>query len=115
MNSLFQIVKAASRTVDENSRVAKRRTLDSVCHSTGAEYGELCEEIMIVNGQSYKTPGKDGVVGEAIDIIACLLDLIHVYDPSITEDQLNTIMATKCAKWVEKTSMVGSPAGNSVS
>jgi hypothetical protein len=109
--TLFHIVKRASLCVDANSKVAKRRTIDSITHSAGAEFGELCEEVMIANGQSYKTPGKDGIVGEAIDTIACLLDLIHVYNPSITEDYLNTLMATKCAKWVEKTSMVGSPAG----
>lgn len=115
MTSLYKIVKTASHTVDMYSRVANPRTLDSIFNSTVSELGELGTEIMIVNGQSYKEPGKDGVVGEAIDTIACLLDLIHVYHPNITEEYLNTMMAAKCAKWVEKTSMVGSPAGTPVS
>jgi hypothetical protein len=46
--------------------------------------------------------GPDGIVGEAIDVIACLLDLIIVHCPSITEEDLNVLMRLKCQKWADK-------------
>ena len=101
--SLYEITKAASQTVDAKSIVPYKRTVDSVLASTMSELGETAVEVMIHNGQSYKQKGRDGIVGEAVDTILCLLDLIHVVDPSITEEQINEIARAKCAKWVYKT------------
>ena len=109
---LYHIVKIASHHVDKNSQVENRRTKYSILASTMSEIGELAEEVMIDQGQSYKMAGSDGIVGEAVDSILCLLDLIHVVDPELTEAELNELAAAKCKKWMDKTTMVGSPAGN---
>lgn len=101
--NLYQITKAASQMVDAESIVEYKRTIDSVLASTMSELGETAVEVMIHNGQSYKQPGRDGIVGEAVDTILCLLDLIHLVNPDITEEQLNEIATIKCAKWVYKT------------
>ena len=111
MKTLFQVVKNASERVDEIEDVDRPvggridfygRTKYSVLASALSEFGELAEEINIDQRHSYKTQGKDGVIGEAIDTIACLLDLIHVHDPELTEHDIMTIAAEKCAKWVSK-------------
>lgn len=96
------MAKIASAKVDQNATTPKARTLSSVLHSAMSELGECAEEIDIFEGHSYKHMGQDGVVGEAIDTILCLLDLIHIYDPSITENVINDIATQKLQKWVEK-------------
>ena len=99
--SLYNIVKEASREVDDLS-MQKTRTKYSVLASTLAELGECAEEIAISEKHSYKKPGADGIVGEAIDTILCLLDLVHVVNPEISEEELNHIAELKCKKLIEK-------------
>lgn len=100
MTTLVSIVKTASVIAD--GMLHKKRTTYSVYASAMAEAGELGEEISIYNGDSYKQPSDDGVVGEAIDAIVALLDLIHVHDPNFTEDQLNEYAAKKSTKWLSR-------------
>jgi NTP pyrophosphatase (non-canonical NTP hydrolase) len=108
MKTLFQVVKEASKRIDtiedsvEKCPYVCGRTLHSVLASAMSEFGELAEEVNIHGGHSYKTASEDGVVGEAVDTIACLLDLIHVYNPQLTEHDIMTMAAQKCAKWVSK-------------
>lgn len=99
--SIFNIAKAASLEVDQTS-MQRTRTKYSVLSSAMAELGEVAEEVAISEKHSYKEQGKDGIVGEAIDTILCLLDLIHVVDPTITEEKLGLIAYLKCDKWVTK-------------
>lgn len=65
------------------------------------ELGELSEEVQIASGVSYKYKGKDGIVGEAIDLITCLLDMIHITEPDLTEEDLVRIAIPKLEKWKE--------------
>lgn len=73
----------------------------SVLAHTTAELGELAEEVAIARGASYKAPGDDGVVGEAVDLIVCGVDMIYVTKPSITEEQILELVKAKCAKWLK--------------
>ena len=57
---------------------------------------------MIACGRSYKEPDKDGVVGEAVDVILCALDIIRLYDSTVSIDNIVDIADTKLKKWVEK-------------
>lgn len=98
--SLWLMTKMASAEVDQKATTAQTRTISSVLHSAMAELGECAEEVSIHQGHSYKDAGKDGIVGEAIDTIVCLLDLIHVVDPTITEDIINNLAKQKLAKWI---------------
>lgn len=101
--SIYEITKAASLAVDAGNLLPKSRDINSVFASTTSELGELGVEVMIANGQSYKHPGQDGIIGEAVDTILCLLDMIHLVDPTFTEGQLDEIARMKCRKWVYKT------------
>lgn len=106
--SIFDVVKAASTIVDDfelrdcqaEPKLYLPRSTYSVLASTMSEIGELAEEVMISENHSYKKPGADGIIGEAIDSIACLLDLIHKVDPSLTETDIEIIASQKCAKWM---------------
>jgi len=96
---LFDIVKSASTLADATHG---HRTIHDVLAHTVSELGETAEEVNIASGISYKKPGVDGVVGEAVDVMLCLLDLIHKYDPTITKEQINALAEAKCQKWLKK-------------
>lgn len=80
----------------------KDRTLHSIIGQAMAELGETAEEVNIALGVSYKKPGVDGVVGEAVDTICAMIDLIYRHNPNITEDELAAIARAKCQKWINK-------------
>lgn len=78
------------------------RTKNSIISHLKGEIEELDVEVKISNGELQEPHGSDGVVGEAIDCILCLLDLIYIDNPDITEHQLTEIANKKLAKWVSK-------------
>lgn len=99
--SLIELMMNASTYVTQKQ--ARPRTVSDVFASAASEFGELGEELAIQSGYSYKEPGADGVVGEAIDTILCLLDLIHVQTAgTVTEEQLVEIASKKIEKWISK-------------
>ena len=97
---LYSLVKTASLKVDAIE--AKPRTRYSVYASAQSEMGELADEILILEGDLNKEVGPDGVIGEAIDVIACMLDLIHVHDPDVAAGVVHSLMQNKLQKWVRK-------------
>ena len=44
-------------------------------------------------------PGDDGIMGEAVDVILCAVDLIHRTNPDVTEADIMTVVARKLEKW----------------
>ena len=64
------------------------------------EIGELTTEINVVEGFLPKEKaGKDGIIGETADVMNCLIDLMYLYNPNITETEFRTIMNNKLQKW----------------
>ena len=90
------VVKEVFKTSDEVKNV---RTLQDILTHLMTEVGELAQEIEIAEGKSYKLPGKDGIVGEAIDIIACVLDIVRIHYIDIDEDMLLDVLRPKLQKW----------------
>jgi hypothetical protein len=76
-----------------------RRDWDIVEHAK-KEIVEIEEELTLLD--QGKDPGADGVVGEAIDVIACMLDLIFTSRPNITDAEINAILLAKCEKWARR-------------
>lgn len=96
MTSLVNTVFKVSTSI-QNGRVPM-----TVLPFVMEEVGELSTEIAIDFGISMKAQGDDGIVGEAIDSIICLLDVIKLYKPDITEEELVKIATRKCMKWKAK-------------
>ena len=94
--TVVQTILHSSRLID-NDRTAH----DVLIHAL-TEMGELALEVQIDQGKSYKRPGADGVVGEALDVIACMVDSIHVHAPHLSEEDLIQILEPKLNKWREK-------------
>lgn len=88
------------------SGVVAPRTRYEVLASLMEEVGELATEVAIEEGYSQKEVGKDGIIGEAIDIITCALDIIwvtHKYlPPEVLENKVRIILKSKLEKWKSK-------------
>jgi hypothetical protein len=82
-----------------SEQVNDGRTLQDVLTHMITEVGELAQEIQLDAGKSNRLPSADGIVGEAIDVVACALDVIHLQSPSLTEEDLVAIIQLKLQKW----------------
>lgn len=91
-----------SKILSVSEQVKDNRTTSQVMLKVMEEVGELSTEITIANGNSYKEASVDGVIGEAVDSIITLLDVIKIHNPEITEDEISEIMHRKSDKWVAK-------------
>lgn len=80
-----------------SEEIQNDRTMQDIVDHLKSEVEELEEELI--------TPGIDGIVGEAIDIITCALDAIYKHNPNITNEELNQITLNKCEKWKRKYSL----------
>jgi NTP pyrophosphatase (non-canonical NTP hydrolase) len=68
--TLQQMVSATSLKVGSDNR-------DAIFKSLVEEVGELATEIAIEDGTKKRQASPDGVVGEAIDVLVVILDLLH--------------------------------------
>lgn len=84
---MYNLVKKFSE------RIRNGRTNRDVINYLYGEYVELHEEVFA------ETPGEDGVMGEAVDVILIALDMIYLDNPSITQEEIEAYMLKKCEKW----------------
>jgi len=91
-----------TKTFEISDVIKDNRNLNDILNAAIQELGELATEISIETGYRLAPPGKDGIIGEAIDTIVCLLDIIHKHDSNITKDELERIAEIKLNKWVSK-------------
>ena len=96
MQSLIKDILNVSSTIDD------KRNRFSVMAKVVEEVGEISTEVAIAEKMSYKKAGVDGIVGEAVDAIIALTDLIYVDNPNITEEEIQNIVRLKLQKWVTK-------------
>lgn len=92
---------------ETSDEIKDNRNIDSIFKYAMEEIGELSTELNILAGHSNKQPSKDGVVGEAIDAIICLADLIRKHDPSLTTRDVLRYVENKCDKWLDKPHSLG--------
>lgn len=95
MSTVFRIAAYFTPLIEDG-----RTDLDVLEHMEG-EVKELREEI-----ENPENPGEDGIFGEAIDIIACCVDIIRRHIPGLTDEELERLaaqkMREKCEKWKRK-------------
>ncbi|MCE6957904.1 hypothetical protein LAZ40_02375 [Cereibacter sphaeroides] len=61
---------------------------DSFIHGMG-ELSEIMHEVAVRHGRSGLAPGADGITGEVVDLAICLLDVIRLRSPGITDADIN--------------------------
>lgn len=80
--------------------ISNGRTLDDIFRHANLEMDELREELD--KEKLGETPGDDGVIGEAIDVIACALDIIFVKRPQTSNEEITDLLLAKCQKWARR-------------
>ena len=101
---------AISAIVNVSKKIKDDRSLDKILMHAITELGELSEEVLIDKGLSYKNPGVDGVVGEAVDLIICVVDLLYIHlkqkgvdlSAGVMDAYIKDIATAKLKKWEEK-------------
>jgi hypothetical protein len=91
--SLFNHIISYSKSIRDE------RTVNDVLIHSFTEMGELALEVQINSGKSYKESGVDGVIGEALDVICCMIDIIYIENPNITEEEIMNLATEKLEKW----------------
>ncbi len=86
--TIFSVIWKAAQEAD---LYHKSRTMNTILNHAMSEMGETAIELNIINGVNSQ-PGPDGVIGEALDTIAALIDLIYVVNPNLTEKQMVQII-----------------------
>lgn len=81
------------------SEVAPFRSRYDVLSKMMEEVGELAQEVGIKEGYQKRKPGKDGVLGEAVDVIITALDLIFIDNPNIERMEVIDVLNKKLEKW----------------
>lgn len=74
-------------------RIQNGRTLEDINDHLHSEVEELDAEF---DGTG---DGRDGVFGEAIDVVLCGLDLAFKARPDLTDEQIMAFVKTKLDKW----------------
>lgn len=102
LNALVDDCGMYQEVIDVSRQIKNGRDTNQVMLAAMEELGELALEVKIAQGKSHKPRGKDGIVGEAIDVCICMLDLIYVYDEKVSQEEINAIVTAKLAKWKDK-------------
>lgn len=79
---------------------------NQIMHSVTEETGELATEVSIEAGYKNRMPGRDGIVGEAIDVIVSAVDMIYAANPHITMQEIQGMVEAKCQKWANNATKV---------
>lgn len=90
MTDLLELVRTYSDTIKNG------RDLAYIFEGLQEEVDELEVEIF------GDIEGKDGIPGEAIDVILCALDLLFKSAPDWTNEDIVAYAEKKCQKWARK-------------
>lgn len=94
MQDMVEIVRSFSQ------KIKNGRTPQTTFSHLRSEVIELEIELALHNIGG--TIENDGIIGEAMDIINCALDIVFQVCPDITTEQLNALQTAKCEKWARK-------------
>lgn len=85
------------KTLEVCQRIENSRDLSSIFNHAKGEMEELNNEIVDFN--LGRPEGSDGVVGEAVDVMLCMVDIIYKRNPDITKEQIFSVICNKLDKW----------------
>lgn len=91
--TLFTLIKLFSKVIEDG------RKPYNVLAKQQEEMGELATEVNIAQGYVRRPPGKDGILGEAADVIITTVDQALLAKPDLTEEEFMKIAEVKLNKW----------------
>lgn len=91
-----------SKVYETGNRIKNNRNISGIFMQAVSEMGELGEEVRIKTDKSYyrKDEGKDGILGEACDVIIALTDLLNI--AGYTLEDIDRVISSKLNKWEYK-------------
>ena len=103
-NHLFKSNSILSKVYETGNRIKNDRDISGIFMQAVSEMGELGEEVRIRTDKSYyrKNEGKDGILGEACDVIIAVTDLLNI--AGYTLEDIEWIITSKLNKWESKVS-----------
>lgn len=106
MNAITSILNAS---VHVDTLDPEKRNYGYILRKSTEELGELSTEVQIKLGESYKSPGSDGITGEAIDLMVTAVDMIYADNKDKLsvleiEELINARVVPKLQKWIKSIS-----------
>lgn len=98
------------RILNVSDKLGFYRGTEFVANKLQEELGELAVEVNIAKGWlPSEKGGTDGVIGEACDVINCIVDYTYLLmkqrDPSLTKEDIframSLVQEKKCEKWLK--------------
>jgi hypothetical protein len=98
-NSMSVPLTNPIQSILEISRKVPERDIMAVLAQATEEMGELAREVAIFSGTKDREPGDDGVLGEGVDLLSCIVDILYLHNPNITSSDIQKALEPKLAKW----------------
>lgn len=95
-------MRVITEILDVCREIKSDRSVGTIFVNLEGEMNELYNEIWDSLGDDQTNHGEDGIVGEAVDVILCAVDIIYKDNPLISEVEISRIVAKKLAKWRAK-------------
>jgi NTP pyrophosphatase (non-canonical NTP hydrolase) len=83
-----------------NLSIKEPKTIEQRMLKLAEESGELAKEILIerkASGSKHKEPGKDGILGESIDVMLVVFSIYFASGGTL--EDLSSRLETKSSKW----------------
>lgn len=81
-----------------SKRVQNGRTVQDAFDHMVKEVHELDVEVQrFIAGQP---EGEDGIIGEAMDVISCALDVVFLAKPGTVNEEMREVLLNKMQKWL---------------
>lgn len=101
LSSVLEVLKFSKQLGNKGTN--EYRTQDYVHSKMSEELGEHSVELQIQKGLNPKTPGKDLIHGEAVDLAICCIDSFALEFPELSAEEIfekfNEYMLVKLNKW----------------
>lgn len=100
--NMFKPQSILFKVYETGNRIKNDRDISGIFMQAVSEIGELGEEVRIKTDKSYyrKNEGKDGILGEACDVIIAVTDLLNI--AGYTLEDIDRVISSKLNKWEHK-------------
>lgn len=90
------------KIIDAGNMICDGRSADFIKGHLLGEVAELLEEFE--KRDAGLPPGEDGIMGEAVDVALCAIDLAaqEIEDPDKRLEIVNEVVVRKLQKWIDK-------------
>lgn len=90
---------AVDKVIAVCQKISNGRTISSVMKALEEEVVEL--RVEVDKALAGEDAGTDGIVGEAIDCLLCVVDILYQKNPSISREHISFLVGQKLDKWTE--------------